>query len=73
VSAANRPQLTAGQRRRVDQARELAGATAADLSAGYEHINPNDQAQVYGYAFGAAKMTIGQLLEVIGELTGGAR
>lgn len=70
---ARKPQLTAGQQRRVDQAQELADATAASLSAGYEHIDSRDQAQVYGYAFGAAQATIRTLLQVIEDLAGGAR
>lgn len=70
--AAKTVTLGPDQTRHVDQARKIAAATAADLSAGYEHIDPHDQAQVYGYAFGAAQSTIRALLEVIDQLTGGA-
>jgi hypothetical protein len=72
-AAGARPQLTDDQQRRVGQAQELAEATAASLSAGYGHIDPEDQAQVYGYAFGAAQYTVRTLLMVIAELAGGAR
>lgn len=69
--AAKTVTLGPDQTRRVGQAREIAAAKAADLSAGYEYIDSDDQAQVYGYAFGAAQSTIRGLLEVIDQLTGG--
>jgi hypothetical protein len=73
--SARKPKLTTDQQRAVDRARELAAMTAenaGDLSAGYEHVNPDDRTQVYAYAFGAAQSTVRSLLDVIGHLTGGA-
>jgi hypothetical protein len=68
-----RPQLTELQRTQVDRARQLATANADAIAAGYDRINQDDQALVYGYAFGVARGTVSGLLEIIAELTGGAR
>ncbi len=71
--AASKPQLDANQARRVEQARVLAAAAAQSLSAGYDHVCPDDAAQVFGYAYGAAQSTIRELIQVIDLLTGAAR
>jgi len=65
-----RPQLTDTQLRRLAAARVLAGAEADDLSAGYEYVDPRNRTMVYSFAFGMAKVSITELLEIIGALTG---
>ncbi len=73
MSAPRKPQLNDRQRVQVERARALQATDAAALSAGYGHVNPDDPGQVYGYAFGAARATVRELLDVIGDLTGGAQ
>jgi hypothetical protein len=65
--------LNEGQRARIEAARELLTADPGSLSAGYGAIDPENLAMVNGYAFGAARATVRELLGIIGELTGGAR
>jgi hypothetical protein len=73
VSAARKPQMDERQRRRVEHAREIAVSEAAAIAAGYEGINLADAGLVYAHAFGYTRATVRELLEVIDELTGGAR
>jgi hypothetical protein len=72
MSAARKPELSERQRVQVERARALEATGAAALSAGYRHVNPDDPGQVYGYAFGAARATVRELLAIVDELTGGA-
>jgi len=60
--------LTVTQEARVDGARALLAADATDLSAGYDVIDPANLAQVNGYAYGAARGAVAELLDIIGAL-----
>jgi hypothetical protein len=51
----------------------VATATAEELTAGYDGIDPGEPAQLYGAAWGIARGTVGELLAIIDDLTGGAR
>ena len=67
------PELTGLQRARVERAREVAASEAVAIAAEWDHIDPDDLVQVHAYAFGITRATVISLLEVIDQLTGGAR
>lgn len=67
------PALNDRQRAAVEHARGLAAIPSHDDEALAVFTGHEDLATVYAAAFGEAKHTIGRLLQVIGELTGGAK
>ncbi len=68
-----RPAVTPSQRAAVEDARALAAIPSGDDEALAAHIGHPDLGTVYAAAFADAKHMIGELLQVIAELTGGAR
>jgi hypothetical protein len=66
VTAPRKPELTASQAIRVGRAREAVAMDTGDIAAG------QDPTMAAGYALGVMRAHVGFLLEVIGELTGGA-
>ena len=66
--SAPQPELTASQRRRVERARELTGMEVAQVAALSTDRVPADTG---AWAFGYARGTIRDLLEIIDDLTGG--
>lgn len=73
MSAARKPELTATQRRRVEQAREAADKNVVDIAADCDRIDPDNLAMVHGYVLGVTRAQVRELLQIIDELTGGAR
>jgi hypothetical protein len=63
--------LTPSQQAAIDHARALAVIPSGDDEALAVFTGHDDLATVYAAAFAEAKHTIGQLLQVIGELTRG--
>jgi hypothetical protein len=65
--------LNPAQRRRVDQARALSDIPDGDREALAAYIKTRaDSPVLYAEAFGWARATIDDLLEVVDSLTGGA-
>lgn len=71
MSAPRKAKLTDRQRRLVERARELAAADAEDIAIA--DADPGNLAMLYAVAFGSAQATVEVLLEVIDEISGGAR
>ena len=68
---AARPELTGIQRDRIELARKVAAASAEELAEG-TLIGPGDWVMLYSHALGHMRGTVGDLLKLVEELTGGA-
>ena len=71
MSAPRKPQLAGSQRLQVERARKTAAASAEELAM--PGTAPDDLSTIYAQAFGYARGTVGELLAIIDDLTGGAR
>ena len=73
--SAPKPDLTALQRSHVERARVIATGDPGDIlaGAGFDPGGPlGDEARLYACALGITRGTVRTLLEIIGEITGGA-
>ena len=64
--------LTDAQRRQVEQARVVATSEAEEI-AGLGDLGPGNDAVMYATALGRTRGTVTTLLQIIDEITGGAR
>ena len=70
--ANRKPELTALQRYAVEQARELITSTPLDIYAAAFPDGDTAHGQPYAYAWGRLRPYVEDLLDIIGDLTGGA-
>lgn len=67
--SARKPELAGIRRLQVERARKVATASAQELAG--PDMNPEDLSMLYAHAFGYVRGTVGELVAIIDDLTGG--